>query len=86
MKQDKTKWWDGNKELRSAGDLVSAGGLSGAVMTVLYVIIGIAFWSLVGFGLDHLFGTSWIVWAGALIGALGGFYLVYHHMREQHKS
>lgn len=51
-------------------------------MTILYVIIGIAFWSLVGYGLDRLFGTSWIVWIGALIGAFGGFYLVYYHMRN----
>lgn len=82
MGEPKKKWWDGDKELRSAGDLVSGGGTAGAIMTILYVIIGIAFWSLVGYGLDRLFGTSWIVWIGALIGAFGGFYLVYYHMRN----
>lgn len=67
-------------DLKSTGQLVSAGGLSGAVMTLIYVIIGIAFWSLVGFLLDKLFGTEFLVWGGALVGAVGGFYLVYYHM------
>ncbi len=73
-------------KLRTTGELVSGGGLSGAIMTLLYVIIGIAFWSLVGFGLDKLFGTTWIVWVGALIGAFGGFYLVYYHMSSNNST
>ena len=86
MNQSHKKWWDGDKELRSAGELVSGGGISGAFMTLLYVVIGIAFWSLVGYGLDLLFGTRWIVWLGALIGAAGGFYLVYYHMQHRKTS
>lgn len=70
-------------DLRSAGDLVNAGGLSGAIMVLLYVVIGIVFWSLVGYGLDRLLGTQWIVWLGAGIGAFAGFYLVYLHMRPR---
>lgn len=67
-------------DLKSAGQLVASGGLSGAVMTLIYVIIGIGFWSLVGFLLDKLFGTELLVWVGALVGTVGGFYLIYYHM------
>lgn len=83
MTQQEKKWWDGDKQLRSAGELVSGGGLSGAVMTLLYVIIGIGVWSLVGYGLDRLFNTTWMAWAGAVIGAIGGFYLVYIHLHQR---
>ncbi|MFW0111872.1 hypothetical protein ACN082_09585 [Rothia sp. CCM 9417] len=76
------KWYQQNKQLRSAGELVAGGGTAGAVMTLLYVMIGIGIWSLVGYGLDHLLGTSWIVWAGAAIGAFGGIYLVFIHMQQ----
>lgn len=76
------KWYQQNKQLRSAGDLVADGGTAGAVMTLLYVMIGIGIWSLVGYGLDHLLGTTWIVWAGAAIGAFGGIYLVFIHMQQ----
>ncbi|WP_238654070.1 AtpZ/AtpI family protein [Rothia uropygialis] len=71
------------QDLRNAGDLVNQGGLSGSIMVLLYVVIGTAFWSLVGFGLDRLLGTRWIVWLGAGIGAFAGFYLVYLHMRPR---
>lgn len=76
------KWYRQNKQLRSAGDLVAGGGTAGAVMTLLYVMIGIGIWSLVGYGLDHLLDTTWIVWAGAAIGAFGGIYLVFIHMQQ----
>jgi ATP synthase protein I len=70
-------------DLRSAGELVSQGGLAGAMMTLLYIAIGLAFWSLIGYGVDRLLGTRWIVWLGAGIGAFAGFYLVYLHMRQR---
>lgn len=70
-------------DLRNAGDLVQQGGLSGSIMILLYIVIGIGFWSLVGYGLDRLLGTHWIVWLGAGIGAFAGFYLVYLHMRPR---
>lgn len=76
------KWYRQNKQLRSAGELVAGGGTAGAVMTLLYVMIGIGIWSLVGYGLDHLLDTTWIVWAGAAIGAFGGIYLVFIHMQQ----
>lgn len=76
------KWYQQNKQLRTAGDLVAGGGTAGAVMTLLYVMIGIGIWSLVGYGLDHLLGTTWIVWAGVAVGAFGGIYLVFIHMQQ----
>ena len=40
---------------------------SGGVMSCLYLIIGMAFWGLVGFGVDWLLNTRWFVWVGVLI-------------------
>ncbi|MDO4252596.1 MAG: AtpZ/AtpI family protein [Rothia sp. (in: high G+C Gram-positive bacteria)] len=85
MNKSSDKWWQGDKSLRTAGELVSGGGLAGALMTLLYVILGIVIWSLVGYGLDRLLGTSWIVWLGLVVGACGGFYLVYYHMQNSNK-
>ncbi|WP_421082881.1 hypothetical protein [Rothia nasimurium] len=82
MGKTEDTWYRQNKELRSAGDLVAGGGTAGAFMTLLYVMIGIGFWSLVGYGLDHLLNTTWIVWAGAAVGAFGGVYLVYIHLQR----
>lgn len=79
MAETEKKWWDQDKKLRTTGELVSGGGLTGAVMSLLYVIIGITFWGLVGYGLDRLMGTAWLVWAGVLVGAFGSLYLVYHY-------
>ena len=82
MAQSEKKWWQGEEELRSTGQLVAGGGLSGAVMSVIYLLIGTAFWAAIGFGLDWLLGTTWLVWAGGLLGASAGVYLVYVHMRS----
>lgn len=85
MSQPNNKWYRQDKQLRSAGDLVAGGGTAGAFMTLLYVIIGIGIWSLVGYGLDHLLGTSWLVWLGGAVGAFGGIYLVYIHLTQANK-
>jgi dipeptide/tripeptide permease len=61
---------------------VEGGGLSGGVTTLLYVVIGMGFWSLVGWGADRVLGTRWIVLLGACIGAASGIYVVYLHMQE----
>ncbi|MEX5260571.1 hypothetical protein [Kocuria sp. CPCC 205263] len=68
--------------LRTAGELVEGGGLSGGFTTLLYVVIGMGFWSLVGWGADRVLGTRWIVVLGACIGAASGIYVVYLHMQE----
>jgi ATP synthase protein I len=55
------------------------GGYNAGMAVFSYIIGGIIVWSLIGWGLDYVWGTRWIVLAGALLGALGGFYLSYMH-------
>lgn len=55
------------------------GGYNAGIAVFSYVVGGILVWSLIGWGLDILFGSSWIVLAGALVGAAGGFYLAFAH-------
>lgn len=74
--------------LRTRGRDVSApgvsengrdGGYNAGIAVFSYIIGGIIVWSLIGWGLDNLWGTRWIVLAGALLGAVGGFYLSHMH-------
>lgn len=44
-----------------------------------YIIGGILLWGLIGWGLDFLLHTAWIVFAALPIGALCGYYLARHH-------
>ena len=55
------------------------GGDNAGIAVFSYIIGGILVWSLIGWGLDNLWGTRWIVLAGALLGAAGGFYLSHMH-------
>ena len=55
------------------------GGYNAGIAVFSYIIGGIIVWSLIGWGLDNLWGTRWIVLAGALLGAAGGFYLSHMH-------
>ncbi len=55
------------------------GGYNAGIAVFSYIVGGIAVWSLIGWGLDNLWGTRWIVLAGALLGATGGFYLSHMH-------
>ena len=55
------------------------GGYNAGIAVFSYIIGGIMVWSLIGWGLDYLWGTRWIVLAGALLGAAGGFYLSHMH-------
>ncbi|WP_394938672.1 hypothetical protein [Psychromicrobium sp. YIM B11713] len=62
----------------AAGGTDAAEGSStyNAGMTVFsYILGGIVVWSLIGWGLDVLFKTHWIVLVGALVGLAGGLYL-----------
>lgn len=68
--------------LQTAGELVEEGGLGGGLAVLLYIVVGAVLWSLVGWFLDHLLGTRWIVIAGAVFGASAGVYLGYLHMRD----
>lgn len=47
-----------------------------------YVIGGILLWGLIGWGLDFLLHTAWIVFAALPVGALCGFYLARHYQRH----
>ena len=68
---------------RSGAPGVSAenrdGGYNAGIAVFSYIIGGIIVWSLIGWGLDYLWGTRWIVLLGALLGAAGGFYLSHMH-------
>jgi len=55
------------------------GGYNAGIAVFSYIIGGIIVWSLIGWGLDYLWGTRWIVLLGALLGATGGFYLSHMH-------
>ncbi|WP_285242424.1 hypothetical protein [Pseudarthrobacter sp. fls2-241-R2A-127] len=55
------------------------GGYNAGMAVFSYIIGGIIVWSLIGWGLDYVWGTRWIVLAGALLGAVGGFYLSHMH-------
>jgi len=55
------------------------GGYNAGIAVFSYIIGGIIVWSLIGWGLDNLWGTRWIVLLGALLGAAGGFYLSHMH-------
>ncbi|ALE92586.1 hypothetical protein AOC05_10160 [Arthrobacter alpinus] len=47
-----------------------------------YIVGGILLWCLIGWGLNFLLHTSWIVFAAAPIGAVCGFFLARHHQRH----
>ncbi|MEC5191641.1 ATP synthase protein I [Arthrobacter sp. MP_M7] len=55
------------------------GGYNAGIAVFSYIVGGILVWSLIGWGLDNLWGTRWIVLAGGLLGAAGGFYLSHMH-------
>ena len=44
-----------------------------------YIIGGILLWGLIGWGLDFLLQTAWIVFAALPVGAACGYYLARHH-------
>ncbi|NJC22819.1 F0F1-type ATP synthase assembly protein I [Arthrobacter pigmenti] len=54
-------------------------GYNAGMAVFSYIIGGILVWSLIGWGLDNLLGTRWLVLAGGLLGAVGGFYLSHKH-------
>lgn len=47
-----------------------------------YIIGGILLWCLIGWGLNFLLHTGWIVFAAAPIGAVCGYFLARHHQRH----
>lgn len=69
------------RSLSTVGELVEAGGNRGALGILAYLVIGTAFWSLVGFLLDYLVGTQWLVLLGAGVGLAAGVTLAYLHLQ-----
>lgn len=72
----------GSRDERPAADARGRYGEAGyndGIAVFSYIIGGIIVWSLIGWGLDNLLGTRWLVLAGGLLGAVGGFYLSHKH-------
>ncbi|WP_035767902.1 AtpZ/AtpI family protein [Arthrobacter castelli] len=67
-------------------DLSNQGPYNAGLAVFSYIVGGIIVWTLIGWGLDNLLGTSWIVLAGAILGAAGGFYLAYAHGLTRHTA
>ncbi|MCC3277628.1 AtpZ/AtpI family protein [Arthrobacter sp. zg-Y40] len=44
-----------------------------------YVLAGIIAWGLIGWSLDSLLGTRWILPAGIVLGAVSGYYVAAAH-------
>ena len=78
---ENTPGGDAAKPAGTPGDSAARGdgGYNAGIAVFSYIIGGIIVWSLIGWGLDYLWGTRWIVLAGALLGAAGGFYLSHMH-------
>lgn len=72
--------------LSTVGELVQAGGNRGALGVLAYLVIGTAFWSLVGFLLDYLVGTQWLVLLGGGLGLAAGITLAYLHLQAGLKT
>jgi len=70
-----TKPGDSTEQVSDGSD----GGYNAGIAVFSYIVGGIIVWSLIGWGLDYLWGTRWIVLLGALLGATGGFYLSHMH-------
>ena len=51
----------------------------GGRLDYTYIIGGILLWGLIGWGLDFLLQTAWIVFAALPVGAACGYYLARHH-------
>ena len=68
------------------GGRYARGGYNEGIAVFSYIIGGIVVWSLIGWGLDNLLQTRWLVLAGALLGAAGGFYLSHMHNLTRSRS
>ncbi len=51
-----------------------------------YIVGGILLWGLIGWGLDFLLHTAWIVFAALPVGAVCGYYLARHHLSMDAKD
>ncbi|MEZ5092928.1 AtpZ/AtpI family protein [Nocardioides sp.] len=44
---------------------------------------GVAFYGLIGFGLDQWLGTSWLVAVGVVLGAVLGLYMTWKRVEPE---
>lgn len=70
---------DRNERGADARGRYGEAGYNDGIAVFSYIVGGILVWSLIGWGLDNLLGTRWLVLAGGLLGAVGGFYLSHKH-------
>ncbi|WP_035773248.1 hypothetical protein [Arthrobacter sp. Br18] len=68
------------------GGRYARGGYNEGIAVFSYIVGGIVVWSLIGWGLDNLLQTRWLVLAGAFLGAAGGFYLSHMHNLTRSRS
>lgn len=54
--------------------------------TINYMIGGLIAWGLIGWGLDLLLDTRWLLFVGALLGALAGFNLARYRQRRRSRE
>lgn len=54
----------------------------GGRLDYTYIIGGILLWGLIGWGLDNLLHTGWILFAALPVGAVCGYFLARHHQRH----
>ncbi|WP_449373371.1 hypothetical protein [Arthrobacter psychrolactophilus] len=54
----------------------------GEKLDYTYIIGGILLWGLIGWGLDNLLDTGWILFAALPVGAVCGYFLARHHQRH----
>ncbi|MCQ1999162.1 AtpZ/AtpI family protein [Arthrobacter zhaoxinii] len=54
---------------------------AGRRATVQYLLAGIIALGLIGWSLDSLLGTRWILPAGIVLGAVCGYYVAFAHRR-----
>lgn len=81
---ERRKWPGPSKSHQSDSTISSEGPYNAGLAVFSYIVGGIIVWTLIGWGLDNLLETRWIVLAGAFLGAAGGFYLAYVHGLTRH--
>jgi len=51
-----------------------------------YLVSGVLLYGLIGWGLDRLFGTSWLVVVGIIAGAITGIYLTWARFNKPYQQ
>ena len=51
-----------------------------------YIVGGILLLGLIGWGLDNLLHTAWILYASLPVGVVSGYFLARHHQRHSRRD